>query len=149
MMSNRDEETAILRAETLHRARELCKAWAYWTLRTNIRTGYEPYLSTGGIERYYAHPQRNHWNPPEPKLPAADENSGLAVQRAFIYLPQLYRNILRAEFCMKPWIIQMREGELDAAIARKARVSQGAYQVTLQRGLLSLANRMKLMGAWK
>lgn len=145
-MVARDEEAAIRRTETLAEARRLCAAWAYWCLRTNIKTGYEPFMSTGGIERYYRTPPQ--WHPPEPKLPEADENVGLAVQRAFIHLPQLYRGILRAEFCLRPWIIGLHEGEIDTHVARRARVSIGAYSITLDRALLAMANQMKQKGTW-
>lgn len=146
MMAAHEEEAALVRVDVLATARRLANEWGYWCFRTNIRTGYEPYMSTGGVERYYKVPPQ--WHPPEPKLPEANEISGLAVQRAFIHLPQLYRNVLRVEFCLRPWIIGMREGEIETTIARKARVSVGAYAITLDRSLLALANVMKRRGLW-
>jgi hypothetical protein len=148
-MDARDEEAAVRRATILAQARHFCKAWAYWCMRTNIRTGYEPFMNTGGIDRYYQNRARWQYETPPPKLPEADENTGLAVQRAFIHLPQLYRNMLRAEFCVRPWVIGLREGEVETAIARKARVSVGAYSITLDRSLLALANVMKQKGLWR
>lgn len=83
-------------------------------------------------------------------MPEADEISGLAVQRAYIRLPRdPYRNILAAEFCMRPWVIAIDEHELAVKVARKARVSKGAYDLTLERALLALANVMKRMGNWQ
>jgi hypothetical protein len=148
MMAARDEAAAVERATTLAAARRLCSEWAYWALRTNIRTGYEPFMSTGGIERYYRAPWQ--WDTPPPRMPEANEISGLAVQRAFIRLPDRpYRSILRAEFCVRPFIVPLKEGELEAFIARRARVSQGAYNLTLERALLALANVMKRQGSWR
>lgn len=149
MMSNRDEQAAIARAMKLAQARRLCSAWAYWCIygRIGERGGRKPELHTGGIEnRYRAPPQ---WHPPAPRMPEADENVGLAVQRAFIRLPQVYRLTLKAEFHARPWMIAMDEAELAVAVARRARVSVGAYQVTVNRALLALANVMKHMGTWR
>lgn len=146
-MNLADEEAQLIRAETLARAHQACKDWAYWTLRTNIRTGYEPTMSTGGIEKNYKSPPQ--WYPPEPRLPDANEVVGLAVQRAYARLPESpYRKILRAQFCLRPWIVGLDEGEKAESTARRARVSIGAYDVTLQRALLALANVMKRMGTW-
>lgn len=147
MQTNAEEAAQLRRADTLARARRLCNDWAYWCLRTNVRTGYEPTMSTGGIEKNYRAPPQ--WHPAEPRLPDADENVGLAVQRAYIHLPDKpYRRILRAHFCLRPWIIGLEDGEKDVATARRATVSLGAYEVTLTRALLALANVMKRMGTW-
>ena len=147
MMAAAQEELALIRTETLARAHDLASAWGYWCYRTNIRTGYEPTMSTGGIERRYKTPPQ--WHPPEPRPPEADENTGLAVQKAFIHLPQYpYRSILIAEFCLRPWIVPIKEGEVEYFVSRKARVSLGAYAITLDRALLALANVMKRRGLW-
>jgi hypothetical protein len=83
-------------------------------------------------------------------MPEADENIGLAVQRAFIRLPlRPYRSILIAEYCLKPWMIGLKDGEIEVMAARKARVSVGAYDLTLERAHLALANVMKQMGTWR
>lgn len=148
-MSNRDEQAALARAMKLAQARRLCVAWAYWCIYGNLgqRGGRRPYLDTGGIEKRYRAPPQ--WHPPLPRMPEADENVGMAVQRAFIRLPKVYRLTLRAEFCVRPWLIAMDEAELAVATARRARVSIGAYQVTVNRALLALANVMKHMGTWR
>lgn len=149
MMAARDEAAAVERATTLATARRLCVEWAYWSLRTNIRTGYEPFMSTGGIERYYNNKARWQYETPPPRMPEANEISGLAVQCAFIHLPDKpYRSILRAEYCVRPFIVPLKEGELEAFVARRARVSLGAYNLTLERALLALANVMKRQGSW-
>lgn len=149
MMAAKDEEAALRRTLTLAEARRLCTAWAYWTLRTNVRTGYEPYMNTGGIDRYYQNRARWQYETPPAKLPEADENTGLAVQRAYVALPEVYRLILRAQYCIRPFIVPLKEGEVEAMIARRARVSVGAYGVTLERALLALANVMKRKGLWR
>jgi hypothetical protein len=150
MMAAIDEEAVLRRTVTLAEARRICTAWAYWGLRTNIRTGYEPFMNTGGIDRYYANKARWQYETPQPRLPEADENVGLAVQRAFIELPERpYRLILRTEFCVRPWIVPLKDGEVEAMIARRARVSVGAYGITLDRALLALANVMKRKGLWR
>lgn len=142
------DEAALTRTVTLAAARRLCVAWAYWCWRTHARTGYEPFMSTGGIERFYRTPPQ--WDPPEPRLPDADENTGLAVQKAYIHLPERpYRLVLRAEFCARPWIIGLTEEEIESSIARRARVSIGAYDLTLERALLALVNVMKRKGLWR
>jgi hypothetical protein len=147
MMAAHTEELALLRAETLATARRLASDWGYWCFRTNVRTGYEPFISTGGIERYYKAPWQ--WDTPPPRMPEANEISGLAVQKAFIHLPERpYRAILRAEFCVRPWIVPLKEGEVEVFISRRAKVSIGAYTVTLERALLALANVMKRRGLW-
>lgn len=147
MMAAHEEQAALVRTETLAATRRLVSAWAYWCYRTSIRTGYEPFMSTGGVERWYKTPPQ--WHPPEAKMPEADENMGLAVQKAYIHLPQLYRNVLRAEFCLRPWIICLSQAEIAPMVARKARVSVGAYDITLDRALLALANVMKRRGLWR
>jgi hypothetical protein len=148
MMAAREEELALQRVETLATARRLASEWGYWCYRTNVRTGYEPTINTGGIEKNYKAPPQ--WHPAEPRPPEANEISGLAVQRAFIRLPQHpYRSILTAEYCMRPWIVPLKEGEVEYWCSRKARVSIGAYDITLDRALLALANVMKRMGMWR
>jgi hypothetical protein len=47
MMNAKDEEAAIRRAVTLAEVRRLCNDWGYWCARSNVRTGYEPFMSTG------------------------------------------------------------------------------------------------------
>lgn len=149
MMAAKDEEAQLRRTLTIAEARRLCTAWAYWTLRTDTRTGYEPFMNTGGIDRYYQNRARWQYETPPPRMPEADENVGLAVQKAYIHLPERpYRIILRAEFCVRPWIVPLKEGEVEAMIARRARVSIGAYDVTLERALLALANVMKRNMLW-
>lgn len=150
VMSSRDEEAQIRRAARLAQARRLASDWAYWCHfgKPGDRGGRRPYLDTGGIEKRYRAPPQ--WHPAMPRMPEADENVGIAVQRAFIRLPSHpYRSILRAEFCVRPWIIALDPDELNEAIARKARISIGSYQLTLDRALLALANVMKRMGTWR
>lgn len=150
MMSSHDEEVQVRRAARLAQARDHAAAWAYWCLygRIGERGGCRPNLDTGGMERHYRAPPQ--WHPPGPRMPEADENLGIAVQRAYIRLPDKpYRKIIRAEFCVRPFIIALDPVELDSYIARKARVSIGSYDVTLDRALLALANVMKQMGTWK
>jgi hypothetical protein len=148
MMNAKDEEAAIRRAVTLAEVRRLCNDWGYWCAKSNVRTGYEPFMSTGGVERYYKAPWQ--WDTPPPRLPEADEIKGLAVQKAYIRLPDRpYRAILRAEFCAKPWLVPLKEGEMEVFLARKAKVSIGAYNVTLERAMLALANVMKRHGLWR
>lgn len=141
------EDAALRRTQTLAQARRLASDWGYWCFHTATRTGYEPCMSTGGIERQYKAPWQ--WDTPPPRLPEANEISGLAVQKAFIHLPlRPYRLILAAEFCARPWIVPLKEGEVEQFVARRARVSLGAYGVTLERALLALANVMKRKGLW-
>lgn len=147
MMAAHDEEAKVRRIITLAEARRLCGEWGYWCYRTQIRTGYEPTMSTGGIERQYRSPPQ--WHPAEPRMPEPNEISGLDVQRAFIDLPKLYRGILRAEYCLRPWIVPVKDGELEVMVARYARISLGAYGVTLERALLALANVMKRKNLWR
>lgn len=127
--------------------RRLCSDWAYWCHygSPGERGGRKPSLHTGGIEKRYRAPPQ--WHPPAPRMPEANENVGLAVQRAYIRLPQSpYRNIIRAEFCIRPWVIALSTNELNQILARKARISSGAYQITLDRALLALASTMRRMG---
>lgn len=148
MMAAHDEELALARAITLAEARRLATDWGYWCFRTNVRTGYEPFMNTGGVERQYK--PKWQWDTPPPRMPEANEISGLAVQKAFIDLPDRpYRSVLRAEFCVRPWIVPLKEGEVEAFIARRARVSLGAYELTLTRALLALANVMKRKKLWR
>jgi hypothetical protein len=153
MMSSHEEEQQIRRAATLAQARDHAVAWAYWCYRGLLgeRGGRWPQLNTGGMEKRYRAPPQ--WHPPGPRMPDADENLGIAVQRAFIRLPDSapchFRKILKAEYCVRPFIVALDQAELDNYIARKARVSIGAYDVTLDRALLALANVMKRMGSWK
>lgn len=155
-MTARDEEAAVTRAVLLSEARRLASAWGYWCTyaQWGELAGRKPRLKCGGLERRYKCPPQ--WNPPEPKMPEADENAGMAVQRAMVavdrrgifLLPGIYRKILQAEYCYRPWYIGLKEGEVEVAAARKARVSVGAYDVTLSRALLALANVMKRKGLW-
>lgn len=149
MMAARDEELALRRALRLSQARDLCKAWGYWCFygQWGEQAGQRPRAAHGGMDRRYKAPPQ--WYPAEPKFPEADENAGLKVQRGFVHLPQLYRNILRAEFCVRPWVIGTTQGEIEYLIARKARVSVGAYDKTLDRALLALANILKFKGLWR
>lgn len=149
MMAARDEEAQVLRALTLATTRRLCSAWGYWCFygRLGEIGGRPPIINTGGIEKQYKTPPQ--WHPPEPRMPEADENVGLAVQRGYIRLPLVFRGVLRAEFCVRPWVIPLRDGDLETLIARKARVSVGAYELTLERALLALANVMKRHGLWR
>jgi hypothetical protein len=150
-MPQETEARLLLRADTLARARRLATDWGYWCAygQWGAKAGQRPLVTGvhGGLERRYKSPPQ--WHPPEPKFPEANELAGLAVQRAFVKLPQYpYRSTLIAEFYMRPWVIGMDEQELAAAVARKARVSIGAYPITLDRALLALANVMKRMGSW-
>lgn len=153
MMAVRDEEAAIERTLILAQARRLCKTWAYWCYygKPGDKGGRWPELHSGGIEKHYRAPPQ--WHPPGPRLPEADENTGLAVQKAFIHVPDApgfhYRTILRVEFCARPWIIGTTDGEIEEAIARRARVSIGSYEKTLERALLSLVKVMKRRGLWR
>lgn len=146
-MSNREAQE-LERAERLAKARHLAKAWAYWCLRTHFGDigGKPPRAKLGGMDRRYRSPPQ--WHPPEPRLPEPDENVGMAVQRAFIQLPAVYRKALRSEFCLKPWIIPTADTDVDVWLARKARVSIGAYQATVSRSLLALSNQMARQGTW-
>lgn len=148
MMAVRDEEAALQRAVTLGEARRLAVDWGYWCVygRWGGQDGSKPRLQAGGPERRYDAPPQFH--PPEPAIPEANEIHGLAVQRAFVRLPKLYRGVLSAEFVHRPWIVPLKEGEVEAFVARRARVSIGAYGVTLERSLLALANVMKRIGTW-
>ena len=149
-MTDHEEGQAILRAQTLHTARELCIAWAYWCIycRGGQPTGWWPGMDNGGADRRYRAPPQ--WYPQGPRMPEADENAGLAVQRAYIHLPEsLYRKILRVEFCFCSWVLEAKEGEADVYVARRARVSLGAYQITLERALFALVNVMKRRGLWR
>lgn len=151
MMAAHDEEAALRRVELLARARTICAAWAYWCFygQWGDPSGRKPFQDgvCGGPERRYRAPPM--WHPPEPTREEADENLGIAVQRAYVRLPQIYRNLLRAEFCAKPWTIALTPRELDVIIARKAKVSVGAYDITLDRSLLALVNVMRRLGTWR
>lgn len=151
MMNAAAEEAAIRRTQTLAQARKLCKAWGYWCAHGlwGEKAGRKPFVHgvVGGPERRYQAPPQ--WYPAEPRWPEADENTGLAVQKAYIHLPERpYRLILRVEFCSRPFIVPLKEGEVEYLSARWARVSQGAYGVTLERALLALANVMKHKNLW-
>lgn len=148
-MSAYDEQAAIVRSETLAQARSLATAWAWWCLHCQWgeKGGKPPQIASGGVDRHYRSPPQ--WHPQEPKLPEADENAGMAVQRAFIRLPQVYRRALRAEFCDRPWLVPFSEHDVETVCARKARVSIGAYRLTVDRSLLALANVMKRAGLWR
>lgn len=152
-MTTPEERAAVIRAETLQQARRLAQAWGWWCVRSKSpldRSGIvSGGVACGGMDRRYQHPQRNHWHPPEPKLPEADENTGLAVQKSFIRLPEVFRNALRVEFCERPWLIVFTDHDLETVLARKARVSIGSYRVTVDRSLLALANVMKRRGEWR
>lgn len=151
-MAAYDEEAAVSRTLTLSTARRLASEWGYWCFygRLGDVGGRRPHLHASGMERRYRSPPQ--WHPPEPRMPEADENVGIAVQRAFIRLPEArgfpFRSIIRAEFCVRPWVVALDVGELEVAIARKAGVSIGAYDQTLERALLSLANLLKRHGGW-
>jgi hypothetical protein len=153
MMTARDEEAAVRRATTLAQARRLCSAWAYWCMYGRIGDigGRWPDTHSGGIEKRYKAPPQ--WHPPGPRLPEADENVGLAVQRAFIEVPDVqgfrYRTILRVEFCVRPWLIGTKDGEIESLVARKARVSTGAYDMMVEKAMMSLVNVMKRKGSWR
>ena len=136
------------RNETLGAARQAAQAWGYWCWYTHWgeNGGKPPRIASGGQDRRYRSPPQ--WHPAEPRLPEADENLGLAVQRAFIRLPTIYRGCLKAEFCLKPWIIPFSDHDLETVLARKARVSIGAYRVTVDRSLLALAHVMQRHGLW-
>jgi hypothetical protein len=79
-------------------------------------------------------------------MPEANEISGLAVQLAFVRLPEVYRRVLMAEYCYRPWLLPVN---VEQAAARKARLSIGSYEVTLTRALLALVNVMKRRGSWR
>lgn len=151
-MNARNEEAAVRRAMTLADARRLCAEWGYWCSygAWGDAAGRKPFAAgaMGGPERRYKSPQP--WNPPEPRFPEANEISGMAVQKAYMRLPERpYRIILRAEYCFRPWIVPLKEGEVESLIARRARVSIGSYDITLERALLALANVMKRNGLWR
>lgn len=139
----------MVRAETIQAARALAKAWGWWCVRCQWgeKGGKPPRIATGGVDRHYRSPPQ--WHPPEPKLPEADENVGMAVQLAMVDLPEIFRRPLQVEFCMRPWIIPFSEHDLETVLARKARVSIGAYRVTVGRSLIALANVMKRRGSWR
>lgn len=149
MMVARDEEVVLHRTLVLAETRRLCTEWGYWCVygMWGDVAGGKPALDTGGVERHYKTPPQ--WHPAEPKMPEANEISGLYVQKAFVVLPELYRRVLKAEFVVRPWIVPLREGEVEAFVARRARVSIGVYAITLDRSLLALANVMKRKGLWK
>jgi hypothetical protein len=46
-------------------------------------------------------------------------------------------------------LVPLKEGEMEVFLARKAKVSIGAYNVTLERAMLALANVMKRHGLWR
>ena len=146
-MSARD--TIFDRGETIKEVRRAAQAWGWWCVHASWgeRGGKPPRIDCGGMERRYRSPPQ--WYPSEPRLPEADENTGMAVQRAYIRLPQVYRGVLRTEFCQRPWIIPYAEHDLDTVLARKAKVSIGAYQVTVIRSLLALYAVMKRLGVWR
>lgn len=148
-MTTPEERAAVVRSETLQQARQLAKAWGWWCIRCQWgeKGGKPPRIASGGQERRYRTPPQ--WHPPEPKLPEADENTGMAVQKSFIHLPQLFRQALRVEFCERPWLIVFSEHDLETVLARRARVSIGAYRVAVDRSLLALANVMKRRGTWR
>lgn len=150
-MTTPEERAAVIRAETLQQARRLAQAWGWWCVRCRWGEvgGKPPRIASGGVDRRFTHPQRNHWHPPEPKLPEADENTGLAVQKSFIRLPEVFRNALLVEFCERPWLIVFTDHDLETVLARKARVSIGSYRVTVDRSLFALANLMKQAGTWR
>ena len=136
-------------SETVIAARRAAQAWGWWCIHASWgeKGGKPPVIACGGVDRRYRSPPQ--WYPSEPRLPEADENTGMAVQRAYVRLPQLYRGVLRAEFCQRPWIIPYQDQDLEVVLARKARVSIGAYQVTVTRSLLALHNIMKKLGIWR
>lgn len=151
-MHAHSEDVAVRRASRIAQARRLCQEWGYWCVygQWGGRGGRRPFLhgACGGIDRRYKAPPQ--WETPIPRMPEANEPVGMDVQRAFIQLPRNpYRNVLIAEFCMRPWLIPLEPGHVESAIARRARVSVGAYGLTLERALLALANVMKRMGSWR
>lgn len=149
MMTDLAEQAALERSERLATARRLATDWGYWCVygMWGGKTGRKPRLDSAAWQREYRPPPQ--WHPPEPRLPEANEPVGLAVQKAYSALPMVWRRALAAEFCFRPWVVPIKDGELEVLVARRARVSVGAYQVTVERALLALANMMKRRGLWR
>ncbi len=143
MMNDQSEIAALARAERLATARRLASDWGYWCVygMWGSRAGRKPKVATGTLERRYKAPPM--WHPPEPAMPEANEPVGIAVQKAFALLPEVYRRPLVAEFCIRPWVVALKEGELEVILARKAKLSVGSYGITLDRALLALHNVLK------
>lgn len=148
-MTNLAEQAALERAQRLATARAYASAWGYWCVygMWGGKTGRKPRLDSAAWQREYRPPPQ--WHPPEPRMPEADEPTGVAVQKAYAVLPQVYRRALAAEFVARPFIVPLKEGELEVIVARRARVSVGSYAITIERALLALANVMKRRGLWR
>lgn len=145
-MTDHAEQLAIERAERIASARRLASEWGYWCVygMWGGRSGRPPADAMDTLDRRYRPPPC--WHPPEPAMPEANEPVGLAVQKAFAELPEVYRRPLEVEFCVRPWVVPLKEGEMDLMVARRARLSVGAYRVTLERALLAMVNVMKRKG---
>lgn len=147
MMAAQEEEAILRRTIMLAEARRLCCIWGYWCARTHVITGYEPFMNTGGVERNYK--AKWQYDTPEPFPADPNEPLGLDVQKAFAVLPKVYRFALIAEYCFRPWVVVLKPEKIAVLVAKKARLREDNYQLTLERALLALVNVMKRKGLWR
>ena len=133
------------RQRQLREIRELAANWGLWCItfgEMGSSLGLSPRLKHGGIERQYRAPPQ--WHPPQPRGPEPHDPSGLEFQLVFYKLPEVYRRVLRVEFCRRPKLLGQHNWEAtNVTCAVLARISPRLYPIIVDRALFAIRNLLQ------